>query len=147
MATYLKLQNLICIFVELFLRNEEFNLKCFSMTRQFLKIFFIKKCLLILHHCVAVFSRSNHKELKIANSLKNACKVVPFLLKWQTGNETPPTLLKKYLHILLTYIFKSFVLSLSSFESLQRLILFQVCIQIQPGKYMFVEYLWNIPMR
>ena len=77
----------------------------------FFFFYFQKKRLLILHYCVAVFSRSSHKELKIANSLKNACKEVPFLLKWYTWSGIPATLLKTilctyYLRIFLNAIFK-----------------------------------------
>ena len=57
-----------------------FNLKCISMTRQF-SFFFIKKRLLILHCCVAAFSGSSHKELKIINSLKNAFKKSSIFIK------------------------------------------------------------------
>ena len=53
-----------------------------------------KRHLLIVHYCVVVFSRSSHQELKIASSLKNACKEVPFLLKWYTWRGMPATLLK-----------------------------------------------------
>ena len=76
-----------------------FNWKCFSVTWQFFS-FFHKKA--FTHYCVAVFSRSSHKELKIKNSLRKCLgkssiftKVVD--LKKDTSNFLQKTLCTYYL--------------------------------------------------